>query len=266
MDPEAAAEELPFAFSSGLLPCGSLGRAASGTPLVTGLTLSPLRPLAEPSVLRREPLRCARCEGIVGPHCAVDAVRGAWACGVCGGENRSLTLAADPAELAALPELREPVVEYVVPRRAPGGGAAGAVLFLVDDSAGDGALRDLIAAVRASLALLPPNTRVGLLGFGRAVSLYLLAQGEAAASSGVVEALVLGAPAARSRTEQNVLATKAPLALAPRSACEHQLVRALQALQPASAAAASGGRQRPAPRGHALLEAVDTALELLAVQ
>ena len=281
MDPEAAALAAPIHLTAEVLPCGPrLCQPSAGAPIPVGLSLLPLTPLTEQHVLHRDPLRCSQCEGFIGPHCDISHLRGSWTCGICGTDNRSLTLAMDPAELALQPELREPAVEYVVrppPARsaARSGGSGGSkppglVLFLVDDTAGAGLLDDLLAAARDAVPLMPPDALIGLLTFGRTVSVYLLQQGEDTASAGVVEALVVSAADAPAPWEIDALRAKAGAALAPRRACDGQLLLALEALQPAPALpgghrglTASSSTAEHQSRG--LLAAIDVAFDLIAL-
>ena len=139
-----------ISLTCGLLPSPVIGAGDDALPF--GLVLTPLGPLPEDLVLHREPLRCEKCGGYIGPHC--DVFHGTWRCGLCATENRSLTLAAGPAELEAVqPELSSAVVEYVLrppPRvnrnvSTSGTGGSGTVapsvvIFAVDDTASAAAL------------------------------------------------------------------------------------------------------------------------------
>ena len=272
-----------ISLTCGLLPSPVIGAGDDALPF--GLVLTPLGPLPEDLVLHREPLRCEKCGGYIGPHC--DVFHGTWRCGLCATENRSLTLAAGPAELEAVqPELSSAVVEYVLrppPRvnrnvSTSGTGGSGTVapsvvIFAVDDTAGAAALADVLAAVRAALPLLPPDALVGLLAFGRVVSVYMLGQSDEAAAAGVLEALVMPAADAPVQWELDLLRSRAALALAPRQQCESNVIRAIEALQPApvlrsgasrhASARAPAGSEGDSSRG--LLAAIDLALDLLAL-
>ncbi|KOO23410.1 hypothetical protein Ctob_005197 [Chrysochromulina tobinii] len=154
------------------------------------------------------------------------------------------------------------------------------VFFLVDETCDEGALRDLLVAARDALPLLPPDALVGLLSFGRAVSVYLLAQPASAADessveSSPIEALTLPASDAPLPWELEALNARAAHALAPRHACYTRLLRALEALQPppppptfarrpahgSSASTTSAVSSAEPARG--LLAAIDIAYALL---
>jgi len=281
-DLEGNAEDAHFAFTSALLPTGDLADEAA---LAVGLTLSPLAPLFDRAVLHREPVRCATCKGFLGPHCSIERTRGTWRCGLCGVENRNAR-SAGPSGLSDVgdaAELHEPAVEYVLHAR-PGQptmlAASVVVFFLVDETCDEGALRDLLAAARDAVQLLPPDALVGLLSFGRAVSVYLLAQPASAADessveSSPIEALTLPASDAPLPWELEALNARAAHALAPRHACYTRLLRALEALQPppppptsarrpahgSSASTTSAVSSAEPARG--LLAAIDIAYALL---
>ena len=84
-----------ISLTCGLLPTAAYGAGTGALPL--GVALTPLAPLPDDLVLVRDALRCEQCGGFIGPHCEI--VPGSWRCGLCGAENRSLTLATGPAHL-----------------------------------------------------------------------------------------------------------------------------------------------------------------------
>ena len=285
--------------SCSLLPTASAaaGDSASASSsgedaLPVGLILTPLAPLPDDLTLSRDALRCSSCAAYIGPHCEVG--NGTWTCGICHVSNRSLTLSGQSNIEAAHPELTEPVVEYVLrapPRverfvsasRITEGKVQPApcvIFFLVDDTAGAAAMADVLAAVRAALPLLPPEALLGLLTFGRTVSIYLLGQGDEAASHGLAEALVLPAADAPVEWELAALRLKAQRkgesALAPRHACDSQLIRVLEALQPQAQNPVAALLKTAAPvaadgavggggvsRGRGLIAAIDLALDVI---
>ena len=265
MDLEGAAstdEDVDFLLNSSLFPIVDFAGGADAIPC--GLTLTPLAPLSENLVLHREPLRCENCGGYIGPHC--DVFVGSWRCGLCGTENRSLTLST-PSPEAVQPELSSSCVEYVLrpPPRVKTAATKmpppSVVLFLVDDTAGAAALSDALAGVRASLPLLPPDALIGLLTFGRAIGVYLLGEQEDGGNADLVEALMLPAADAPVQWELDALKQRINTILAPRQKCETRLVKALEALQPAESKAASSSSS--GSRG--LLAAIDLSLDILAL-
>jgi hypothetical protein len=278
MDLEGHTDDAHFAFTSALLPTGDLADEAA---LPVGLTLSPLAPLFDRAVLHREPVRCATCKGFLGPHCSIERTRGTWRCGLCGVENRNAKSVgplglSDAGEAA---ELHEPAVEYVLHGR-PGqpmtSAASVVVFFLVDETCDEGALRDLLVAARDAVPLLPPDALVGLLSFGRAVSVYLLAQpASVAEESSPIEALTLPASDAPLPWELEALIARAAHALAPRHACYTRLLRAFEALHPPpppptfarrpalGSSASSTSTVSSAEPARGLLAAIDIAYALL---
>ena len=263
-----------FALTSSLLPSASIAGGDDALPV--GLTLTPLAPLPEDLVLRRDVLRCERCAGYIGPHC--DVFHGSWRCGLCATENRTLNLSTSPTQQPA--ELTSSVVEYVLrppprvaPRKKKEECAPGVVVFLVDDTAGADALADVLAAVRASLPLLPPDALVGLIAFGRVISIYTLDETSESASSGGADALVLPADEPPVQWELDRLAEIAPSVLAPRGEGDSLLVRALEALQPPPPLRAAidghkSSRRAPGDEGRSprgMLAAIDLALDVIAL-
>ena len=150
------------------------------------------------------------------------------------------------------------------------------VFFLVDETCDEGALRDLLVAARDAVPLLPPDALVGLLSFGRAVSVYLLAQpASVAEESSPIEALTLPASDAPLPWELEALIARAAHALAPRHACYTRLLRAFEALHPPpppptfarrpalGSSASSTSTVSSAEPARGLLAAIDIASALL---
>ena len=264
-----------LSLTAAYLPCGTIHTRTS---LPVGFSLTPLSPIPANQVLKCNALQCAQCGGFIGPHCDVRHLRGVWRCGICGADNRDLTLATDPAALALRPELTGATVEYVL-QPASSSSQSGmindydaplpplAVLFLIDDTASACAVNDLLSAARDALPLLPPQALVGLLSFGQAVSVYLLDEGsnDLRTSVSSSEALCFSAIDSPSALELDQLRSYASVALRPRQACGEQVLRAIEAL---SAPIAPSWIQPQADKpGHAgercLLTAIDIATTLI---
>ena len=151
--------------------------------LPVGISVCPLDATLQPELLRRSPLRCV-CLAYINQFCSV--ADGTWTCALCGARNHSASLARASSATPA-PELTQAVVEYADPFAQPrpaelppeldnAAACAPLTLFVVDEHVGRAALRDLRAAAAATLALLPPTAAVGLVTFGRTVSVYVLDQ------------------------------------------------------------------------------------------
>ncbi|KAL1515383.1 hypothetical protein AB1Y20_002011 [Prymnesium parvum] len=157
-------------FTSALLPANAqLSANESGLPL--GVHIAPLAHTLEPQY--REALRCEAksCLAYANKFCALE--ENSWRCVLCGRSNRfGAGLTRDALRQQA--EFTSEAVEYSLP--SLGMLPPRLVVFAVDDNLSKEALRDLQQAVRTILPQLPAETYLGLLTFGRAVGVYMLAE------------------------------------------------------------------------------------------
>ncbi|XP_054165287.1 protein transport protein Sec23A-like [Oppia nitens] len=139
--------------------------------LFTPLKESTTRPL--PTV-QYEPVLCSRqnCRAILNPYCQIDFRARMWVCNFCFNRN------AFPAQYAAISESYRPAelqyttLDYTILR----GPVAVPPIFLyvIDTCIDEEELAALNGTIQMSLSLLPPNALVGLITFGRIISLWEL--------------------------------------------------------------------------------------------
>jgi len=217
---------------------------------------------AGPVVLRRDPVRCARCLAFVSGFCKVDGRSGGWTCCFCGEDNNDALLASE--DLSSYPELMITSVDYHLMSGGLGAAAYGGdgdggggeptpVVFLIDECLDD----DEVAALRASMLKvvrsLPGATRVGIATYAASVAVYDLSVTSGTASAEVV-------PGTRSPTPADLhsLLYGTGTFLAPLATCMPAVEAVIGSLRPAASAAGPvAGRPR------CLGPALETAAALL---
>lgn len=144
--------------------------------LPLGVMFTPLKEsLARPlPPVNYEPVPCARqsCRAILNPYCQVDFRSKMWVCSFCFNRNKfppsynAITEQCQPAEL------QYTTLDYTL-TRAPVSFPP-VFLYVVDTCMDEEELAELKTSIKASLSLLPENALVGLMSFGRIVSLWEL--------------------------------------------------------------------------------------------
>jgi protein transport protein SEC23 len=148
--------------------------------------------IPSPPTLRRDGQRCRSCGGYVNLFCGIIPNSGHWRCSLCNklnsseGEYRSAT----SQNIQSWPELVTSVVDYVDGGglRRPGfvsvsdAAMAAPIVILIDEALDDPHLQHLQSSLHSFLDSLSPATRIGIVTFGKTVSVYDLSeQGLAAA-------------------------------------------------------------------------------------
>ncbi|CAM6095097.1 unnamed protein product [Calypogeia fissa] len=162
-------------------------KRANAASLGFGCLVSPGRETTPgPPTLRRDGLRCRSCGAYVNLFCGIIPNSGHWRCSLCNklnsseGEYRS----ASSENIHDWPELVTSVVDYV-----DGGGTrrpgfisvsdstmAAPIVILIDESLDDPHLQHLQSSLHSFLDSLAPATRIGIITFGRTVSVYDLSE------------------------------------------------------------------------------------------
>ncbi|KAH9407292.1 Protein transport protein Sec23A [Tyrophagus putrescentiae] len=112
-----------------------------------------------------EPVVCARqnCRSILNPYCQADYRARMWVCPFCMNRNAFPANYANISEAARPYELQSPGRPINTPP---------IFLYVIDTCMDEEELNSLKTAILGSLKLLPPNALVGLITFGRIVSLW----------------------------------------------------------------------------------------------
>jgi len=139
--------------------------------LYTPLKESTTRPLP---TIQYEPVVCQRqnCRAILNPYCQIDYRSKMWVCAFCFNRNKFPNNYSGITETHQPAELQYTTLDYTI-TRAPVSFPP-IFLFAIDTCMDEEELTELKNSIKSSLALLPENSLVGLITFGRIVSLWEL--------------------------------------------------------------------------------------------
>ncbi|CAI9104853.1 OLC1v1003636C1 [Oldenlandia corymbosa var. corymbosa] len=147
-----------------------------------------------PQIIQRDPHRCQNCGSYSNLYCNILLGSGQWQCVICRNLNTSggEYIASSKEELRNLPELSSPSVEYVqTVNKRPGfipvsdSRATGPIVLVIDECLDEVQLQHLQSSLHAFVDSLPPTTRLGIVLYGRAVSVYDFSE-ESTASADVL--------------------------------------------------------------------------------
>lgn len=125
----------------------------------------PLRPKDDPVVVENYPMACFNCKSIINSLCLADS-RG-WSCSICGNRNQF------PNEVNQLPIEMNPGlldIEYIIPQqdlRRPT-----IFVYIVDLAIEEEELASLKENLSTSLDLLPANSMISLITYGKHVNVH----------------------------------------------------------------------------------------------
>ncbi|XP_065859884.1 protein transport protein SEC23 A [Euphorbia lathyris] len=147
-----------------------------------GALISPGREISQgPQIIQRDPHRCQNCGGFANLYCKILLGSGQWQCVICRKLNGSdgEYIAPSKEDLFNFPELSSPIVDYVqTGNKRPGfvpvsDSRMSAPTFLViDDCLDEPHLQHLQSSLHAFVDSLPPTARIGIILYGRTVSVY----------------------------------------------------------------------------------------------
>ncbi|KAL9239791.1 hypothetical protein vseg_014078 [Gypsophila vaccaria] len=150
--------------------------------LCLGILVSPARDLSlGPQIVDRDPHRCHNCGAFSNPFCNILPVSGQWQCVVCRNLNGSQGeyVASTKDDLHNFPELSSPVVDYVLTTTRISGFVpvsdsrmSAPIVLVIDESLDEPHLQHLQSSLHAFIDSLPPTTRIGIISYGRSVSVY----------------------------------------------------------------------------------------------
>ncbi|KAJ9551660.1 hypothetical protein OSB04_015705 [Centaurea solstitialis] len=157
-----------------------------------GALVSPGREvLLGPQIIQRDPHRCQNCGAYANLYCNILLGSGQWQCVICRNLNGSEGeyIASSKEELLNLPELAFPMVDFVqTGNRRPGfvpvsdSRSSAPIVLVVDDCLDEPHLQHLQSSLHAFLDSLSPTTRIGIVTYGRTVSVYDLSEGSVASA------------------------------------------------------------------------------------
>eukprot|EP01114_Cavostelium_apophysatum_P002146 TRINITY_DN11871_c0_g1_i2.p1 TRINITY_DN11871_c0_g1~~TRINITY_DN11871_c0_g1_i2.p1 ORF type:complete len:924 (-),score=187.79 TRINITY_DN11871_c0_g1_i2:24-2708(-) len=166
--------ETSAVFSSSKIPNRRDMAASSHLPF--GMLFSPVAPLEPaPPCLRRPPVKCKKCGGIINRYCKLDQLTGRWNCIFCRVGNDGGEQYRDIGS-TYLPELDKNVVEYLDPTQQPfpilNSSLETSFVFVVDLNIAQKEMQNLRAALAKALSSLPKSSRVGLVTFSTVITVY----------------------------------------------------------------------------------------------
>ncbi|VDP42568.1 unnamed protein product, partial [Soboliphyme baturini] len=128
---------------------------------------------AQPPPLNYDPVLCSRptCKAVLNPYAQVDYRNKQWVCPLCFQRNPFPSHYAQIAEDNLPPEMipQFTTVEYTLTRATT---LPPIFLFVVDTCVSKEELVALKASLLTALSLLPPESTVGLITFGRMVQIH----------------------------------------------------------------------------------------------
>ncbi|XP_072975148.1 protein transport protein SEC23 A [Typha angustifolia] len=167
-------------------------KLANVSSLGFGALVSPGREIAPgPEVVHRDPHRCQNCGAYANLYCKILIDLGQWQCVICKKLNSSdgEYVAPSKEDLRHWPELSYSAIDYVqAGNRRPGfipvsDSRMSAPIFLViDECLDEPHLQHLQGSLHAFVDSLPPTTRVGIISYGRTVSVYDFSEGSMASA------------------------------------------------------------------------------------
>ncbi|ONK61426.1 uncharacterized protein A4U43_C08F29780 [Asparagus officinalis] len=167
-------------------------KLANVSSLGFGALVSPGKEIASGTqVVQRDPHRCQNCGAYVNLYCEILLGSGQWQCVICKKLNSSdgEYIAPSKEVLFNWPELSCSAIDYVqIGNKRPGfmpvsDSRMSAPIFLVIDECLDEAhLQHLQGSLHAFVDSLPPTTRIGVISYGRTVSVYDFSEGSMASA------------------------------------------------------------------------------------
>ncbi|CAI8615263.1 unnamed protein product [Vicia faba] len=160
-----------------------------------GALVSPGREVSTgPQVIQRDPHRCQSCGAYANIYCNILLGSGQWQCVICRKLNGSdgEYIAHSKEDLHRFPELASPMVDFVqTGTKRPGfvpvsdSRMSAPVVLVIDECLDEPHLHHLQSSLHAFVDSLPPTTRLGILLYGRTVSVYDFSE-ESVASADVL--------------------------------------------------------------------------------
>ncbi|KAE8671237.1 Sec23/Sec24 protein transport family protein isoform 3 [Hibiscus syriacus] len=160
-----------------------------------GVLVSPGRETSTgPQVIQRDPHRCPNCGAYSNLYSNILIGSGQWQCVICRNLNGSEDeyVASSKEELRNFPELSSPLVDFIQtgnkrPSYVPvtDSRTSAPVVLVIDECLDEPHLQHLQSSLHAFVNSVPPTTRIGIILYGRTVSVYEFSM-ESIASADVI--------------------------------------------------------------------------------
>uniref|UniRef100_A0A803NQ11 Protein transport protein SEC23 n=1 Tax=Cannabis sativa TaxID=3483 RepID=A0A803NQ11_CANSA len=147
-----------------------------------GALISPGKEISPgPQIIQRDPHRCQSCGAYANIYCSVLLGSGQWQCIICRKLNGSEGeyIAPSKEDLLNFPELASTMVDYVqTGNKRPGfvpvsdSRTSAPIVLVIDECLDEPHLQHLQSSLHAFVDSLPPTTRIGIVLYGRTVSVY----------------------------------------------------------------------------------------------
>lgn len=157
-----------------------------------GALVSPGREISPgPQIIQRDPHRCQNCGAYANLYCNILLGSGQWQCVICRNLNGSEGeyVASSKEELRNLPELASTMVDYIqTSNKRPGfipvsdSRMSAPIVLVIDECLDEPHLQHLQSSLHAFVDSLPPATRIGIVLYGRSVSVYDFSEGSVASA------------------------------------------------------------------------------------
>lgn len=142
------------------------------------LVYNPRKDIEGLALVEYEPVVCLKCKSVLNPHCPLDFTSKAWACPICLTRNQfpphykaHISETTLPTELMS----QYTTMEYILP---PNVSYPPVFIFVVDTCGSIEELQLLKSSLQQSLNLLPVESLVGFISFGKHAYLYNLSWAE----------------------------------------------------------------------------------------
>jgi len=134
-----------------------------------------------PQIIQRDPHRCHNCGAYANLYCKILLGSGQWQCVICQKLNGSEGeyVAPSKEDLRNLPELSSPIIDYIqIGNKRPGfipvsdSRMSAPTVLVIDECLDETHLQHLQSSLHAFVDSLPPTARIGIILYGRTVSVY----------------------------------------------------------------------------------------------
>ncbi|KAG8653351.1 protein transport protein SEC23 [Manihot esculenta] len=157
-------------------------KLANVSSLGFGALISPGRKISPgPQIILRDPHRCQNCGAYANLYCKILLGSGQWQCVICRKLNGSdgEYIAPSKEDLHNFPEMSSTMVDYVqTGNKRPGfvpvsdSRMSAPIVLVIDDCLDEPHLQHLQSSLHAFVDSLPPTARIGIILYGRTVSVY----------------------------------------------------------------------------------------------